>query len=1211
MADQGGGLQIIDVTDPASSTLLGSYYTPGVFARDVYVLGNVAYVADGGSGLQIIDVANPSAPTLLGSYNANGGAQSVCVSGSTAYVAGDDLQIINVSNPSSPTLLGSYDTPGYAWGVYVLGSTAYVAVTDFVDLSGLQIINVTDPASPTLLGSYNTPDVWASAVYVSGTTAYVTGGRYWGGKLDIIDVSNPASPLLLGRFEGLTDMAWDVYVSGRTAYVAINGAWGHGGVDIIDVSNPQNPSLLGSYGTLWGSYGFYVSGGTAYVAEYYGWSGLEIIDVSGCRRIEDCVNGIDDDNDGLVDCDDPECCDDPVCFDTQICSGITEDLLAEEATMNDVEVSGDFTSTLNFTNFELVRITTGAFAGKGFSKGECETTLDGISYTGEWKGALFLKPQEKKIYLKGAITGEISATVEGYLTESIPDSGVYDKYYATWQVGKLGGAVASFTLNLNGTLSYQGETPYNGTHLYLLQANVETTDNGHYGGDLNTVLTHLRVVSEGNPYVGEGFSIMSYNSASGAGQGWTYDRLLTQGIVRMEGLFSSPLYGIATATLDDSTLTKTLSLRIERVDKGKPPAPDLRVRTWGPERVSPGQTVDYIIEYRNDGTKAAEDVDVNMKLPLAVGYVSNTGEASYNRESHEVVWHLGNVSPKSKGLVSTKETISWGLFGHTFIENVVFIPIEKEEVYVDPSVNVNPNTIEETDNYAKIIGTISNSSVSENFYLEISITEVPEEIEPVLNIVETQDGEEYHWKFTGKGHSTDYVDITLKTTKEGRKIVDTFKEGADAMEAKNEHQAFLDALLNEGLINEATHKEHTKWNDFRPVIPLFRYLMGKLPKVGWIEGLFPKGTPLGTMSANNFLWEEIRRNYFAKINTGSPVFGIPSGDLPNVDTMTLDGLYELFKRKGSHGTSLGKSEVFTAGDPNIKYGPSGAVVAGQKLTYKVEFENEGEGIAFGVYFTDTLDEDLDDTPGTSLVIGKVYDVDTDEEIGPVGTYDPATRTITWFVGNGGEVGPGKGGYAELSVKVKSGAANGTEIINYSTVYFPSVPEETRTNAIVSIIPLIEVCDDGIDNDEDGLTDCEDPECSGQACEEVCDDGMDNDGDSFVDCADTDCPPCPEDCDDGLDNDRDELVDCDDPDCDCPEDCTDATYSKGLSSISFKGGNRDKANLRMCVNQDFCDALKAGVEEIVLKLDDCNEITIPGNKLKAANKKKTKFTALSA
>ncbi|MCA9544660.1 MAG: hypothetical protein KC613_09735, partial [Myxococcales bacterium] len=85
-----------------------------------------------------------------------------------------------------------------------------------------------------------------------------------------------------------------------------------------------------------------------------------------------------------------------------------------------------------------------------------------------------------------------------------------------------------------------------------------------------------------------------------------------------------------------------------------------------------------------------------------------------------------------------------------------------------------------------------------------------------------------------------------------------------------------------------------------------------------------------------------------------------------------------------------------------------------------------------------------------------------------------------------------------------------------------------------------VCDDGVDNDRDGWTDCDDWDCQGVGpCPaEICDDGVDNDGDGFIDCVDWDCgddPACgpapePEICFDGVDNDRDGFIDCVDWDC---------------------------------------------------------------------------------
>jgi hypothetical protein len=112
-------------------------------------------------------------------------------------------------------------------------------------------------------------------------------------------------------------------------------------------------------------------------------------------------------------------------------------------------------------------------------------------------------------------------------------------------------------------------------------------------------------------------------------------------------------------------------------------------------------------------------------------------------------------------------------------------------------------------------------------------------------------------------------------------------------------------------------------------------------------------------------------------------------------------------------------------------------------------------------------------------------------------------------------------------------------------------------------PTAEVCNDGVDNDCNGLIDCADAACdavqcgaatgalcvSGVCTEAVCDDGLDNDRDGLIDCADRQCDghACPHgglcaggscvgakseagQCADGVDNDQDGLIDCADPEC---------------------------------------------------------------------------------
>lgn len=110
-------------------------------------------------------------------------------------------------------------------------------------------------------------------------------------------------------------------------------------------------------------------------------------------------------------------------------------------------------------------------------------------------------------------------------------------------------------------------------------------------------------------------------------------------------------------------------------------------------------------------------------------------------------------------------------------------------------------------------------------------------------------------------------------------------------------------------------------------------------------------------------------------------------------------------------------------------------------------------------------------------------------------------------------------------------------------------------------PPEEICDNGLDDDSNGQTDCNDDACEGNAgcdvtdpsCEprrEYCEDGFDNNGNGDTDCADLccdafcfnrDCPMCEYgvpfeplpneiDCTDDRDEDCDGQLNCCDPDC---------------------------------------------------------------------------------
>lgn len=128
-----------------------------------------------------------------------------------------------------------------------------------------------------------------------------------------------------------------------------------------------------------------------------------------------------------------------------------------------------------------------------------------------------------------------------------------------------------------------------------------------------------------------------------------------------------------------------------------------------------------------------------------------------------------------------------------------------------------------------------------------------------------------------------------------------------------------------------------------------------------------------------------------------------------------------------------RSQIIIAKDPNLKLGFEGQVSCKQALNYTIEYENEGEGTAFGVYVIDMLDNNLN---ASTLIIGQN------------GIYNPSTRTITWLIG---EVGPNENGSVTFTVNVNDNISTGVEILNFAIVCFPSVPETTRTNGVLNIV----------------------------------------------------------------------------------------------------------------------------------------------------------------
>lgn len=257
VADADAGLLVLDMTDPAAPTSVGSCDTPG-FARSLAIVGLYVFVADGESGLQIIDIADPSAPVIVASLATQEPALGVSVSGGTACVAigAGGLVLADVSDPANPTSLSSFDTPGSATSVAVVDDIVYVADSS----AGLLILGITDPSSPIALGSSDAASVWA--LVVSGGTAYTASSL----GVATFDVSDPVNPQLLGSNRDL-GVGGDITLADGRAYL-------HGARAVYDVSDLYNPAPIGTFSHV--GHRSFIRGSLAFIAEH---DSLLVLDV--------------------------------------------------------------------------------------------------------------------------------------------------------------------------------------------------------------------------------------------------------------------------------------------------------------------------------------------------------------------------------------------------------------------------------------------------------------------------------------------------------------------------------------------------------------------------------------------------------------------------------------------------------------------------------------------------------------------------------------------------------------------------------------------------------------------------------------------------------------------------------------------------------------------------------------------------------------------
>ncbi|HEX5031824.1 MAG TPA: hypothetical protein VFX78_10250, partial [Candidatus Eisenbacteria bacterium] len=213
LAASSDGLQIVDVSDPASPTVLGTLALAERAAAVAIVDSTTVIVGGRGAvlgGVTVVDVSTPSAPTPLGHLFLQD-PRAIAVKDTVAFVADatQGLVSVGVGTPSDPSLIG--EPSGIAAeDVDLAGNFLLVATRT----GGLQIVDATTPTVLSLRSTVPLPRVYG--VEGQGTSALALLGD---DQAAMVDFTNSVQPTILGpvTFPGF---ARDAFWSGDTVLVA-------------------------------------------------------------------------------------------------------------------------------------------------------------------------------------------------------------------------------------------------------------------------------------------------------------------------------------------------------------------------------------------------------------------------------------------------------------------------------------------------------------------------------------------------------------------------------------------------------------------------------------------------------------------------------------------------------------------------------------------------------------------------------------------------------------------------------------------------------------------------------------------------------------------------------------------------------------------------------------------------------------------------------
>ncbi|MEN9582420.1 MAG: hypothetical protein RL641_374 [Candidatus Parcubacteria bacterium] len=136
-------LYVLNVTNPSDILQVGYLDVTGVTdGTAVFAISPSKVFLGVGNSLKILDATNPASITTLGTYDAGGTINDIYAVGNTVFLATSnstkEFQVVNIATVSAPTLVSSLDFPAVASGIDYQNDLIFLALRA---PDGLRIIN--------------------------------------------------------------------------------------------------------------------------------------------------------------------------------------------------------------------------------------------------------------------------------------------------------------------------------------------------------------------------------------------------------------------------------------------------------------------------------------------------------------------------------------------------------------------------------------------------------------------------------------------------------------------------------------------------------------------------------------------------------------------------------------------------------------------------------------------------------------------------------------------------------------------------------------------------------------------------------------------------------------------------------------------------------------------------------------------------------------